>query len=208
MKRSARSRSGLRTTGATALAASALLALTLASTAEARCSYSGGEQVFQRWGDQHHYVLVKDGGLEADGAGWSLSHGAVTGAGNESEYLHSPGDTRSLSLPGGSVATSPPICVALDTPVLRTMVRNTGDPSSRLRATVVYPLLGLIQTRVVTSISSGSKWSPSPYINPTLGLSTVVGTLLPASIQIRFEPLDSKGEWQVDDLYVDPYSRR
>jgi hypothetical protein len=40
-----------------------------------------------------------------------------------------------------------------------------------------------------------------------LGLSTIVGTLIPSAIQIRITPLDATGNWQVDDLYIDPFSR-
>jgi hypothetical protein len=153
-------------------------------------------------------VLAPDGGFEADGSGWSLSGGADAVAGNESHHLRSAGDTRALDLPAGSLAVSPPICVALDTPVMRTMVRNTGDPRSRLRVEVVYKLLGLVRTTVVTDVRADSSWAPSSYISPTLGLSTVVGTVLPAAVQVRFRPLDSTGDWQIDDFYVDPYSRR
>jgi hypothetical protein len=32
--------------------------------------------------------------------------------------------------------------------------------------------------------------------------------LIPSAIEIRVTPLDSKGKWQVDDLYIDPFARR
>jgi hypothetical protein len=186
----------------------ALAALAIAPSAFGACRYSGATQVFEPWNDPHSYVLAPDGGFEADGSGWSLSGGADVVAGNESHHLRSAADARALDLPAASLAVSPPICVALDTPVMRTMVRNTGDPRSRLRVEVVYKLLGLVQTTVLTDFRAGSSWAPSPYISPTLGLSTVVGTVLPAAVQVRFRPLDSTGDWQIDDFYVDPYSRR
>jgi hypothetical protein len=97
--------------------------------------------------------------------------------------------------------------MAIDTPVFRMMVRNTGDPSSRLRVEAIFPLLGLVHTDVIETIRAGSAWAPTPPISTLLGLSTIVGTLVPSSIQIRLTPLDSKGEWTVDDLYVDPFCR-
>ena len=190
------------------LAASALCVLALAPSAMGACSYTGATQVFKPWGDQHNYVLAPDGGFESKASGWSLAGGARVVPGNETHYLRAKTDRNSLSLPPGSSATSPPICVALDTPFLRSMVRNTGEPRSRLRAEVTYKLLGLVQTKVVTVMSSGSTWTPSAYISPTLGLSTIVGTILPASVKVTFRPLDSAGNWQIDDFYVDPYSRR
>lgn len=189
------------------IAAAAMLAFAaLAGSAQA-CSYTGAEPVFSPWGDQNSYVLAPDGGFEAGASGWSLGGGAKVVAGNESYFLNDGADRASLSLPTGSSAASPPICMSLDTPVFRFFARNTGDPSSRLRVDATYKLLGLVQTRVGATIGAGSSWAPSQQVSTVLGLSTIVGTLIPSSIQVRFTPLDSKGQWQVDDFYVDPFAR-
>jgi hypothetical protein len=187
-------------------AAVALLACTAAS-AQA-CSYSGAEQVFRPWGDNHHYVLAPDGGFEAGGAGWSLSGGAATVAGNESFFLNDAGDQRSLSLPSGSSAVSPPICMSLDTPIFRLLARNTGNPSAGLRVEATYKLLGLVRTKTVSTVTGGASWAPSQQMSTVLTLSTIVGTLIPSAIQIRITPVGSGGSWQVDDLYIDPFARR
>jgi hypothetical protein len=190
--------------GVTAIALLALAAF--AGSAQA-CSYSGAQQVFKPWGDQNSYVLAPDGGFESGGAGWSLSGGAQVVAGNESYSVNAVGDSRSLALPAGSSAGSPPVCMSIDTPSFRLFARNTGDPSSHLRVEAVYSLLGLIQTKVGATISAGPSWAPTQSISTVLGLSTIVGTLIPSSIQIRLTPADSKGNWQVDDIYVDPFAR-
>jgi len=189
-------------------AAVALTALTVTAGSAQACSYTGAEQVFAPWGDSKHYVLAPDGGFEAGASGWSLSRGAVTVAGNESYYLNDAADLRSLSLPAGSSAASPPICMSLDTPIFRMVARNSGDPASRLRVEAVYKLLGLVRTKTVSNVAASSTWAPAQQMSTVLTLSTIVGTLIPSSIQIRIIPLDSKGKWQVDDLYVDPYARR
>lgn len=189
------------------LAATAML-FALGPAAAQACDYSGAEQVFAPWGDRHHYVLGPDGGFEAGASGWSLSRGATTVAGNESYYLNGAADSRSLSLPAGSSAGSPPVCMSLDTPIFRMFARNTGDPSSRLRVEAVYKLLGLLRTRDLSTVSAGPHWAPTQQMSTVLSLSTIVGTLIPSYIQIRIRPLDSKGQWQVDDLYIDPYARR
>ena len=88
------------------------------------------------------------------------------------------------------------------------MVRNTGSAGSRLRVEVDYLLLGLLRTRVVQDVTAGASWVPSPYISPVLGLSTIVGTVIPSAVRVRFRPLDSTGNWRIDDFYVDPYARR
>jgi hypothetical protein len=190
-----------------AVVAGALLALAIFATGAQACAYSGAEKVFSPWGDQHSYVLAPDGGFESGGAGWSLSGGARAVKGNESYYLNDAGDSRSLSLPAGSSAASPQICMSIDTPVLRMVARNTGDPTSRLRVEAVYSLLGLLRTNVVNDVTAGPSWKPTQEMSVVLGLSTIVGTVIPSSIQVRITPLDAKGQWRVDDFYVDPFAR-
>jgi hypothetical protein len=190
---------------ATAVSVAALL---VSAGSASACAYSGAEQVFGPWGDRHSYVLAPDGGFEAGGQGWALSGGASVIAGNESYYLNDPADSRSLSLPPGSSALSPPICMSLDTPMFRMLARNGAASDSRLRVEATYRLLGLVRTKAVSSVAAGASWAPTQQMSTVLTLSTIVGTLIPSSIQIRITPLDSRGAWQVDDLYIDPFSRR
>ena len=199
---------GTRAKLAGLIAVSALALAVSAGSAQAACPYSGAKQVFSPWGDPQYYVLAPDGGFEAGGSGWSLNGGARTVPGNESYHLNNAADKRSLSLPAGSRAVSPPICMSLDTPIVRMFARNTGDPSSRLRVEAVYRLLGLVRTKAVSTVTAGSSWAPTQQMSTVLSLATIVGTLVPSSIQIHITPLDSKGAWQVDDLYIDPFARR
>ena len=185
----------------------ALMALAVFAGSSQACSYSGAEPVFSPWGDQHQYVLAPDGGFEAGGSGWQLNRGAAVVEGNESYYLNDAGDSKSLSLPGGSSAVSPPVCMAIDTPSFRLVARNSGDPSSQLRVEAVYKLLGLVRTRTAGTVRAGSTWAPTQSVSTLLTLSTIVGTLIPSAIEIRFTPLDSSGQWQIDDVYVDPFRR-
>lgn len=185
----------------------ALTAIGLMTATAQACSYTGAEQVFRPWGDSNSYVLAPDGGFESGGLGWALSGGAQTVEGNESFYLNDSGDTRSLALPAGSSAVSPPVCMALDTPTFRLVARNTGNTSSGLRVEAVYPLLGLIRTKTVSTVYGGPNWAPSQKMSTVLSLSTIVGTLIPSSVQIRITPVGSGGNWQVDDLYIDPFAR-
>jgi len=186
------------------VAAIAILALPAAAQA---CSYTGAQQVFSPWADQHSYVLGPDGGFEGGGSGWVLSRGATVVEGNEPFYLNSSDDSKALALPAGSSALSSPICMSLDTPIFRFVARNTGEPTARLRVEAIYPLLGLLRTKAISTVTSGSSWAPTQQLSTVLSLSTIVGTLIPSSIQIRIVPLDAGGQWQVDDLYIDPFAR-
>lgn len=188
------------------LTAVPLALFVFAGSAQA-CSYPGAEAVFSPWGDQNSYALVPDGGFEAGGSGWQLNHGAAIVEGNESYYLNDAADSKSLSLPAGSSAVSPPVCMAIDTPSFRFVARNSGDPSSQLRVEAVYKLLGLVRTKTAGTFRAGPAWAPTQSVSTVLTLSTLVGTLIPSAIEIRFTPLDSSGRWQVDDVYVDPFRR-
>jgi hypothetical protein len=190
---------------ATATAALAISAL--AAGAAQACNYTGAEQVFKPWGDQHSYVLAPDGGFENGGFGWYLAGGAKTVDGNESFYLNDSADSRSLSLPAGSTAISPPICMSLDTPSFRLVARNSGSSSSGLKGEATYALLVLVRTKTVSTVYAGSSWAPSQPMSTVLSLSTIVGTVIPSAVQIRITPLGSGGNWQVDDLFIDPFAR-
>jgi hypothetical protein len=187
----------------------ALVALAaFAGSAQAACSTAGAKQAFSQWGDQRNYVLAPDGGFEAGAQGWDLDGGAAPVAENESYYLNSASDDTSLSLPAGSSAGSPPVCMDIGTPSFRMVARNSGDPRSQLRVTASYKLLGLLRTQTLGTVTAGSAWTPTASQSTVLTLSTIIGTLIPSAIEIRVTPLDSKGKWQVDDLYVDPFARR
>lgn len=196
-----------RRRGLVALVAAALLAMAAFAGSAQACSYAGAEKVFSPWGDQRNYVLAPDGGFEAGAVGWSLSRGAQVVEGNETYYLNDAADSKSLSLPAGSAAASPPVCMSIDTPSFRLLARNGGDPSSRLRVEATYKLLGLVRTKAITTLSAGSSWAPTQSVSTVLTLSTLVGVLIPSAIEIRFTPLDAKGQWQVDDVYIDPFRR-
>jgi hypothetical protein len=190
-----------------AIATAALAISAVWAGAAQACNYTGAEQVFSRWGDQHSYVLAPDGGFEAGGLGWYLGGGAKIAGENESFDLNDPADSKSLSLPAGSTAVSPPICMSLDTPGFRLVARNSGNPSSGLKVEATYALLGLVRTKTVSTVYGSSNWAPSQQMSTVLSLSTIVGTLIPSAIQIRITPVGSGGNWQVDDLYIDPFAR-
>lgn len=190
------------------IAALALSAFTASAAQAVTCGYTGAEQVFRPWGDLSFYVLAPDGGFENGGSGWALNGGAKAVPGNESFYLNDAGDKKSLALPAGSSAVSPSICMSVDTPTFRLFARNTGDPDSYLRVEATYVLLGLLQTKTLSTVKADSSWDPGQPMSTVLTLSTVVGTLTPSSIKIKITPVGSGGQWQVDDLYIDPFSRR
>jgi hypothetical protein len=168
---------------------------------------------FAPWGDPRSYVLAPDGGFEAGAPGWSLTGGAKIVAGNESSAVSGPG-SHSLSLPAGSSATSPPMCIGLISTSMRAFISNSGSAASRLHVQIIYnggtgALVGGLGAGLGISdegtFSSGAAWAPMS--NPVTMLGGVLPLLTP-TVQFRFTPLASGGNWRIDDVYLDPLMHR
>jgi hypothetical protein len=192
-----------------------VLALVPAATAHAGllvqtagpCAGVKTSKVFLRWLDPLNYAPVAGGSFESGSAAWSLSGGATAVAGNESFYVAGARDSRSLSLPSGSSATSPSTCVGLDRPVARLFARNQGSLLSTLRVDVLFEDAGgNVRSLPIAVLLAGASWKPTLPV-------PIVANLLPllsggTPIALRFTPQGAGGKWQIDDVYVDPRARR
>jgi hypothetical protein len=190
--------------GCTALAAPAADANIL-SLLPGSCGSEAYSQPFARWGDTSNYVLMPGGSFESGSLPWVRTGNAGTAPGNETYYVHGAGDGSSLTLPGGSSATSLAACTSIYHPTMRFFVRNTGASSSQLKVEALYPgLLGSVQTAKLGVLTGTAAWQPSPVM--TLGLTNLLATLSLSrtTIAFRFTPLYSSGAWSVDDVYLDP----
>lgn len=170
-------------------------------------------QVFKPWGDNAFYGFAPNGGFESGTSGWTVSGGAKVVAGNESFFVHGAGERYALSLPAGSSATSPPMCVSLLNGKMRFFAANAGSPSSKLKVQVLYRggvggLLGLLGGMLgladVGYVGAGPAWQPSAPV----GMLGGTLPLLTQSVQFRFTPVDSTGNWKIDDVYLDPLLHR
>jgi hypothetical protein len=160
-------------------------------------------QPFTPWLDPANYVLLTNGSLEST-AGWTLSGGAKLVPGNEPWRVNAAGDSRSLSLPSGSSATSPAFCVTLLHPDLRFFAVNSGSPLSALEVDATTTVLGLRVTTPVGVLLAGGAWQPTlplPFLDGLLSLTQ-------GTVQFRFTPIGADSGWQIDDIYVDPFKSR
>ncbi len=171
------------------------------------CEYEDVSRVFLPWGDLARYGLAPDGGFEAGGEGWSLSGAASVVEGNSTHFANSENDTKSLSLPAGSSALSPAICVGLEHPTLRFFSKKVSGSNLLSAMTVsvrTETTLGVVLELPIGVVTPSGSWQP------TLPM-TVVANLLPllpgeyAPVQFRFTPL--LGGWRIDAVYVDPTRR-
>ncbi len=160
------------------------------------------EKPFARWGDNASYVLVRDGTFEGGAAGWSLAGGARVTPGNEPFFVHGAGESRSLLLPRGSSATSPPVCMVLGQPKMRLFaVAPNGTGSLRVEV-LNRGLLGVLSVIDGGVVSAGSSWQPSPALS-LLG-TNLSAPLFPTWVHLRFRPVGD-APVTIDDVYVDPW---
>jgi len=165
---------------------------------------TNGSQVFAQWGDFASYYLAQNGGLENGSTGWTLSGASVVG-GNQPFFRSG---THSLSLPSGSSALSPAVCLGPKDVYVRMFGTDSRGADSGLRVRVVwYGLLNkVLGITDVATYTPGSGWAPSGKLNSSGGLQVPLVPLLGStSARIELTPLGGGSRWQIDDLYVDPW---
>jgi hypothetical protein len=161
-------------------------------------------QIFAPWGDAAYYQLAPGGSFEAGSFPWLLTRGAKFVNGNEPFYVGGQDHKRSLYLPSGSSAYSPPACFGLGHWNVRFFAVNTGSRKSTLRVSVVVKhLLGTLSILDGGTVPHTGVWQPSPKIG--LLVSNLTSLLGGRSISFQFTATGSGGAWQIDDVYVDPW---
>ena len=184
--------------------------LAAAEAAPSSCGARDVSQPFVPWLDFGHYFLMPGGDLEST-AGWTLGGSARLVSGNEPFHVHAAGDGTSLELPAGSWARTASTCVDSDEPTMRFFVRNTGSLLSTLtvQATIRTTVLGLTtETTLPLGVVLGTTqaWQPSLPVVFKLSLNQLLGGT--TTVDFRFTPVGLGGDWQVDDVYVDPFKDR
>ena len=166
------------------------------------------EHPFARWLDNANYILAPGGTFEGSLAGWKLTGGAKVVAGSEPFAAHGPGEKLALSLPSGSTATTPQVCVGVLDPTMRYFAANDGGLLSLMSVSILYyPPGGGVLTLPLGANIGGKNWAPSL---PTLVTANLLGVLNggKAMVAFRFMPIGLGAKWRIDDVYVDPYASR
>jgi hypothetical protein len=195
------------------LAALALGAMPAAASADGLnlglngCPDQKIEHPFARWLDNSNYVLMPGGTFEGSLSGWTLKGGAKVVSGSESFAAHGPGEKYALSLPSGSSATTPQVCVGVLDPTMRYFAANDGGLLSLMSVSILfYPPGGGVITLPLGVNVGGKAWAPSL---PTLVTANLLGVLNggKATVAFRFTPIGLGAKWRIDDVYVDPMAR-
>jgi len=196
------------------LAAAAAFVLLLAPNAHAgilvssvtSCDDNALSQPLAPWLDPAQYFSLGD--FEDGAAGWTLTGNAAVTSENEPWHVGSAGDSDSLDLPSGTSATSPTVCVGIDSPSVRFFARRDahgllGGLSTLRVDALVLDNLGNTVTVPVSSTGAGSSWAPMLQMPVLASLLPVLpGDQTP--IAFKFTAVGS-ADWHVDDAYVDPW---
>ena len=160
-------------------------------------------QAFKAYGDSASYKVVGD--FENGTDGWVLTGGAKVVSGDASGKVGDAGDAKSLVLPAGATATTPPVCVGLNEPSLRFFTRKNSGLLSTMAVWVDVQTSVGVWVTLPLGADLGGGWHPSL---PMLVLANLLPLLPPdqTAVRFRFAPLLG-GSWQVDDVYVDPRAR-
>jgi hypothetical protein len=175
-----------------------------AQTTGERCAPAETLRPFEPWLDPVHYVLAPGGNLETDRASWTLDREAAIVAGNEPFHVGSPNDDASLRLPGGSSATTAPICIGVEHPTLRLFAqRSAGSVLSPLLVEALFTdAAGYDHALPIGTIYSLGGWAPSAPL--AIGVNLLADSEQTLSVSFRFTPSDNS-QWFIDDVYVDPF---
>jgi hypothetical protein len=187
---------------ALAVAAPASAGLLVETTSD--CTQQPVSQPFSRWLDPFSYELAPGGAFEDGAPGWTLG-GARVVTGNEPWRVAGSDDAASLRIPSGASPTSAPICVGLEHPTVRFFARKNSGLLSTLAVSAVVRLQGGGRlTLPVGVVLAGSSWTPTllPIVFAANLLPLLPGQYTPVSF--RFTPVLG-GDWQIDDVYVDPW---
>lgn len=156
---------------------------------------------FTLWGDSAAYCAFPNLGFESGKTAWTLTGNASIVAANEPWHVSGPG-THALQLGPGATALSSSLPVSLLDPWIRLFAHSVGANGS-LRVQVVFHgllgnLTGLLNVGTL-SPSGYSSWQPTQRV-----LSTLALPLLTSSAQVVLTSEAKQGNWQLDDVYLDP----
>lgn len=161
------------------------------------CGSAALSQPFLEWGDSNYYTLAPGQADDHfDGGGWTLKDGArISWA-----RLHDGAFGPVLTLPSGSSAISPPMCINSDYPTARALVRGPRTRNA-IAFDVSYTGDGTFidAARIVVASQSWSLANPFQ-----LGSEALSGWQFG---EFEFVAPDSGGVYQLYDFYVDPYNK-
>ena len=173
------------------------------------CDTQSLSKTFLPWWDIADYTALAGGDFEGAGEGWAMSGGAAVAAGNEPYRVGGADDAHSLSLPAGASATSPVICVGVEHPTIRFFAKRESGGWLSLASVRVDVLFetstGQVASLPVGTAGNGGSWQPT---SPMLVVANLLPLLPGERTPVAFRFTAQGAAFSVDDVWVDPYSRK
>lgn len=158
--------------------------------------------------DRRDYFVAPAGDFEDPSVpGWQLTGGARVSGGGSVHAVIGNEQANSLSLPPGSSATSPEMCVDLNYPVFRFFAAQLDpDTDSELVVDVIYPALARNNVREAKKFRLKAKdgWTLSEAIKlepQRLGKRAGWRRI---AVRFRVESGRKSAAYRVDDVLIDP----
>ncbi len=158
--------------------------------------------------DRRDYFIAPAGDFEDPSLpGWQLTGGASVTGGSSPHAVTGEAQANSLSLPPGSSATTPEMCVDLNYPTFRFFVSQLeADTDSDLAVDVIYPALAKNNVREARNLRLRAKdgWRLSDDIKlepQRLGKRSGWRRI---AIRFRVESGKKASAYRVDDILIDP----
>jgi hypothetical protein len=184
-----------------ALASAAIPGAASAATTGPVCAPQTTKQAFILFGDLRDYYLAPGGAFEGS-VSWAGSGAVSLAASNDPWFLAGIGHKSSARLGFGASITSPKLCVSRNEPFARFVAKSSGSGQLDVTVRVYHPngyVIGSSSGSV--SPSAHARWAPSELIDLQTS-SWPVGQTGYVDVSFR-----SRGDWHVDDVFVDPYRR-
>lgn len=174
------------------------------------CDDQALSKTFLPWWDIADYTPMPGADFEGAGDGWSMTGDAEITNGNEPWRVGGAGDSHSLSLENGDSATSPTMCVGIGHPTVRFFAKRQSGGwlslLSTLRVDVIFELAnGTVASLPIGVVLNGGSWQVT---SPMLVVANLLPLLPGEHTPVTFRFTAQGADWSVDDVWVDPYSKK
>lgn len=173
------------------------------------CDDQAMSKTFLPWWDLADYTALPGADFEGTADGWTMNGDAAIANGNEPWRVGGASDSRSLSLQAGDSATSPTMCVGITHPTIRFFAkRRSGGWLSlaSLRVDVLFEMAnGTTASLPIGYVGNGGSWQVT---SPMLVVANLLPLLPGERTPVAFRFTAQGADFSVDDVWVDPYSRK
>ncbi len=184
---------------AAALFGTVLLIGAVPAAASAACPTTPTSAALAQFGDNASYSLLSGSTFESGAEGWSLFNSQVVSTGGAN------GGSDALAIQPMGSAVSPAFCVNSEDPSFRFFVRQiSGSPWASLKVILRWTDEAGSHTSTVATLQHYTSWELSSALELAGVLALVEENTLNVSVQFK---ANWAGAWEIDDVYIDPYSR-